>query len=47
MDHWEAHYLVKWERDAFVPRFLYAADIGVPFDETEHLGREWFKDDDD
>lgn len=46
MDEIEAHYLVKWEREAFVHRAIYGATAGVEFDETKWLGKLWFEDED-
>lgn len=52
MDHWEAHYRVKWEREAILARHALAvqvssADNPVTADDLEWLGREWLKDEDD
>lgn len=47
MDEIEAHYLVKWEREAMVHRLAFATEAGVPFDETKWIGKLWFEDDDD
>ena len=46
MDHWEAHYRVKWEREAMVHRATYEATAGVPFDDTKWIGNLWFGDED-
>jgi hypothetical protein len=46
MDEIEAHYLVKWEREAIVHRANYGVAVGVPFDETKWLGTQWFEDED-
>jgi hypothetical protein len=47
MDQIEAHYLVKWEREAIVHRAAYSAAAGVPYDETKWVGKLWIEDDDE
>jgi hypothetical protein len=46
MDQIEAHFLVKWEREAIVHRAAYSATAGVPYDETKWVGKLWFEDED-
>lgn len=51
MDEIEAHYLVKWEREAIVHRAAYSVAAGVPYDETKWIatgiGRIWLEDNDE
>ncbi len=46
MDHWEAHYLVKWEREAIVPKYQLSAASGADPSELNWLGKLWFEDED-
>lgn len=46
MDEIEAHWLVKREVDAMPFRALYAATLGVPYEETQWIGKLWFEDED-
>jgi hypothetical protein len=53
MDHWEAHYLIKWEREAIIARHALAAFVSskseeqTTADDLTWLGQQWLKDDDD
>jgi hypothetical protein len=46
MDEIEAHYLVKWERDAIAHRAAYSAAAGAEYSETKWIGKLWFEDED-
>lgn len=51
MDHWEAHYRVKWEREAIIARhalstFIQSKGEDVSADDLAWLGREWLRDED-
>lgn len=47
MDHWEAHYLVKWQREELVSRQQLAIQAGIPLDDLKHVVRLWFNRDDE
>ncbi len=52
MDHWEAHFRVKWERGAVIAQhapavFLQSKGETETADDLDWLGKLWLRGDDD